>query len=237
MICSSCTKQQKEETKKFGNYSVRAVFSKGNIIDGKAEYYDTENRLVSKAYYQNGEKNGNSSNFYLNGSIKDSVIFVAGKPFGTWSHFDSSGQLIYANNYYYGLQVGPELFLDAGNLKKYSFVDFHRITIAECNYKNNEVDSLIIFKMNPVIINVNADGNNLANLFVYIPKIPGTKQRFSLGIIDEKGNEKEIAILSNNEPFIDTLINRSSTNWHYYVSCHIQTETINKVFVEEIVMR
>ena len=236
-ILLSCKNEYKIEKKKVGDYIVEARFLKNGLIDGIAKYFDNENELSGYITYKEGIKNGLSVSYYKNLRIKDSISYFEGKKFGYWYHFDSAGNVKYIDNYYHDLSFGPELFFNNNKLIKYAFNDFNRFTITEIDYENNQIKKLYEFKMGLVITDKIVDGKGAQALFAYIPYVPFSHQKFSLGITDVNNNDSCLCVLnSTNVLFIDTILPVPPKGKFYYLSCHLQADngSVNRVFVEQI---
>ncbi len=68
-------------------------------------FYDSSGTLASDGNFQNGKPSGSWRNWYPDGTLKDSLFYKDGEPFGEQLHYDSKGKL-YMRKVQYG-KSGP----------------------------------------------------------------------------------------------------------------------------------
>jgi hypothetical protein len=208
------------------------------VIDGKASYYDSSGALYNVTTYDKGIKNGISINYYPDKAVSDSVEFKCGKEYEYWKYYDSKGNIVYANFYYYGLQFGPELIFKNNKLDKFVFSDLSKKTLVTCEYdSSSNIDTGFRFRMQYALKAVMFENKPRLNLFGYLPRLPHAFQTYSLGLTNDKHADKELTKIEGREFLIDTLLSYPPPGWHYYVSCNLRANknSINKFYVEEMV--
>jgi antitoxin component YwqK of YwqJK toxin-antitoxin module len=236
----SCSRRPHSKRIKKDGYTVEANFMNGRVADGNARYYDSSGKLINVTMYEKGVREGASINYFHNGAVSDSMQFSRDKEYGYWSHFDSNGNNIYKNYYYYGLPYGPEFIYENNKLKKFLFSDFNRAVIAECFYDDSgDMDSIGWFKMNFTITDRLYKNKPVKNLFGYLPDIPNTIQSFSVGLTNKEHAVKKLYSVEGHDFFIDTLLPIPPSGWYYYLGCNLNAnkDSIKKFYIEEIISR
>ncbi len=61
-------------------------------------YYEKTGKLASEGHFERGKRNGFWRNWYENGTIKDSLFYKDGEPFGEQLYYDSTGKLYMRKN-------------------------------------------------------------------------------------------------------------------------------------------
>jgi hypothetical protein len=217
-------------------YTIEANFVDGKMVDGKASYYDNEGRLLNTTMYRMGIKSGISINYFTNNRVSDSFKFECNKENGYWIYYDSTGNRLYSNYYYYGLQYGPELIYEDNQLKKFLFSNLNRSVIVECYYDHSgDLDSIGRFAMNFGATSKLFNNKPVKNLFAYLPEVPGSSQLFSIGITNKEHQDRMLYSVKGHNFFLDTLLPSPPSGWFYYLACSLKAKnsSINRVYVEE----
>ena len=234
----SCSDNRGIKRTKIGSTYVEAHFIDSTSIDGIARYYDSSGVLNGVTNFRDGIKEGISINYYPNGKVSDSVEYRSGKEFGYWKEYDEKGNITCGNYYYYGVQFGPELVFENSRLKKFLFSDLNRSKIVECNYSSpGIIDTGILFRPQFNIKSVRFQGKLVFNLFGYLPAIPHTEQRYSIGLSNEAHQDRELTPITGHDFMIDTLLAPPPSGWHYYIGCRLKAnkDSIDKFYIQEIV--
>jgi len=240
IILSGCKTNQDSnlETRKMNNQTIKARFLNNNIIDGKAEFYDSTGKLVNVSNFDHGLKHGVSIDFDNNGTIVDSVSYWYGNQYGYYHHFDSAGNIDYKNYYYYGLPYGPVIFYNDRKINKYLFYDFNREALVLCKYDSSEaLDSISYFHMRFIVEDKVENRKKVKGIFAYLPSIPRSNQEFAIGITNKSNGIKELFAITSNTFFIDTLLPSVPAGFNYYISCSVKSKNgvLNKFYIEQFV--
>jgi len=235
-IVLSCTQKPKLETRKIDNYSITAAFTSGGQIDGVARYFDSLGILKSIITYNRGMRSGKAINYYINGKMKDSLSYAGNRENGYWFHHDSAGKLNFVDFYYYGLPVGPQTVYKKERFSQFYFTDFHRVDLVAIDFDSlGPVSQIKLFRMNLTLTEKLLDTVKVVNLFAYLPTIPNTNSRFAIGLTNDSNATHELAVIRNDQVFIDTILPVAKLGWNYYISCHVQngSGSLNKLYIEK----
>jgi len=219
LLLIGCNNDNDVTKKMVKNKIIESNFINDSIYHGVTKIYDSNYHLESKITFSRGIRNGESVNYYMNGKISDSSFYRAGLKNGYNYVFDSTGQLIYINYFFYGHQFGEEFFFRNYRPYQYIFKNFEKKNIFSCGY-----DSIGIFAYSGEIINATIYGttvNKMPNygLFAYFLNPPHVQIIYSLGVIQQKTNtNKKILVFDNKKFFIDTILSIPPVGWKYYIS-------------------
>jgi antitoxin component YwqK of YwqJK toxin-antitoxin module len=228
ILLISCNNKKDVQKKRVGDKIIETNFVEDSLFDGPTKYYNVDGQLESLIYYSKGKKNGFGINFYNNGKVHDSSTYLNGVKNGWHFVYDSTGELSFKDYFFYDLKVGEEIFYKHGKPSEFNFSNFERKRIFSCGY-----DSLGIAGTSGNILNVSTYGvyiNNIRQqgIFVYLIQPPDIRVNYSLGLINERTNEKnELLKLKNTTFFKDTALTIPKEGWKYYVAAHYN-DTANK---------
>lgn len=229
--------KNKIEKREMNGYIVEAVFKSDGIIDGIAKFYQKDGRIVSVINYNNGKKDGVTMNYYLNGMKSDSMNFSAGFKNGFQYRYDSLGKLYSINFEYFGLRMGPQIFLDNDIVKSYFYSDFNKEDLIECSYDSaGQMKEVTFLSINPRIAEVEIDGRKMLELFFYLPNPSNAEITYNVGLTDENRHDRQLFSVNNSSVIFDTILPRPAAGLHYYVSAHLKNKrgSVNKLFIEEV---
>lgn len=241
IVFYSCNNSNSHYTKKkMGNYLIEANFIDDSIIDGKANTYNLDGRLLSATNYRNGIKHGLSINFFSNGKVYDSINFTNGLENGYHYVYDSLGLIGYIDFYLNGHQLGPEIFYKKGIVNSYYFTSFEKFEIYNALYDVNgklstHNDNFINASIYSTILG-DVPANGIFCYFIYPPTL-----NISYELITRDSlNKKEFVIRKfENEVFMDTVIEKAKPNSVYCIK-GILKDSLNKkevkVFYDELIL-
>jgi hypothetical protein len=172
--------------------------------------------------------------------VADSVKFICDKENGYWKYYDSNGNNVYQNYYYFSLRYGPELIYENNRLRHYRFSNFNRLVSVECFYDSLEnLDSIGLFKMDLTINEFLYENRPVQSLFAYLPKIPKSNQSFSIGLTNKEHQDKKLYDVEGHDFFIDTLLSIPPLGWYYYLACNLKSNSglVKKYYIEEIILK
>lgn len=233
----SCRNENNVQKKRIGNDIIESYFIEDSIFDGPTKYYNLNGRIESLIYYSKGIKNGVGLNFHSNGKVYDSSTYVSGMKNGWHYVYDTVGQLIFKDYFFYGQRLGEEVFYKNGKPIEFSFLNFEKKRIFSCGY-----DSIGLTGASGGILNVSSygiytNGVRQQGVFVYLIQPPGILVNYSLGLFNEKANKKnELLQFKPTGFFKDTALTLPEEGWKYYVAAHYN-DTVNKfekVFISVI---
>lgn len=233
----ACRDKLHFKRQKIGEYWVEANFNENDNIEGVAKYYDTAGHLVTVSHLRDGTREGTTLNYFLNGNVKDSISFADDKQNGFLFHYDASGRLAYLDYAYYDIKVGPQVFYEAGKPVKYFFVDFNKTDLFSSEYDSSgRCKRISAFTANPVISDFAEEGKPVVNISTYLPRPVGFETTYKLGLIDEKRKTNDLATITGNGIYWDTLLPMPPRGQSYYISSHLydQRDSINKLYIEEL---
>ena len=151
------------------------------------------------------------------------------------SVFDSARNLIYRDYYFNGNRIGDQIFFRSKKIYKYVFSNFENRSLYEAYYDSSES----VKKFGGEIINAtlydgSKDGIQKTGVFSYFIHPPKVNVVYTIGLIEDKTNQKkEIALIDNERVFIDTLMNEPLPGWFYYVAADYNDyrNNYNKVYI------
>jgi len=186
-ICCCNNLPVKTKIQKDG-YTLIGKFINDTIFDGVVDYYDGQ-KLVYSASFKNNKKDGFAYNFYPNGKIKNQSFFELDKQNGNSIEYDSIGNMIYKDHYYYDRQIGPVYFYNKnGSIREYYFLNFEGETLIYRNY-----DSIKQTSQNPNnyfhmhISDALQDSTRKLQLFIYIIELPKYNLDYKICVKDTSG--------------------------------------------------
>jgi antitoxin component YwqK of YwqJK toxin-antitoxin module len=116
------------------------VIAEGNISNdstyhGLINFYDTSSgKLVSSAYYNNGNQHGRRTDYYWSGRIKSISFYENGRQNGILSYYDSLGIIAIKEHYYYDIPAGGVSKYRNDSLTEYSFRSLENQELFYLNY-------------------------------------------------------------------------------------------------------
>jgi len=121
----------------FRKNAILTQYNKDGKIDGEYLSY-LNGKIYVKAYFKNGERNGQDIEYFSNGKIKNERLFKMGKEVGVEKEYYENGALNYKanwqNNKHYGSQWH---WNEDGTLALYNASDIQDLFFY-CEYDNNE---------------------------------------------------------------------------------------------------
>lgn len=172
--------------------------SKDTIYDGLIKFYDTATKkLVQTINYKSGVADGDRIDYHLNGKIKALLHYENGKINGKTKIFDTSGNLLAAQNIYYDLRVGPSIEYKDKQVKQYYFYSFENETLLHISY--DSIEGKTITQLNDTSFffwhldnyKTFESDSFKTDLFLYLPNPPKLNFKYSLCIVDEKYNIRQ----------------------------------------------
>lgn len=237
LVAFSCNNRKEEiQRKNIGEYLVEAVFKNDSIIDGMANYYSDDGKIVSKVTYQDGKKNGVAITYFPDGKIKDSLFYINDQKHGFGYKYDPGGKLSSMYYYYYGLRMGPQIFNLESRRYKYFFSDFNKRDLVDCTYDSlGNLKDVSFYKMNLCVSKGVVNDSVAVDLFAYLPEPPQTIIEFRVGLTNENQRDMYLFTVDNNRVFIDTILPYPPNGEHYFISANIAGKdgVFKKVFLEE----
>ena len=215
---------------------VESKFISDTLIDGVAKYLDSQEMVIARITYSRGVKNGVAINYFGNGNIKDSMYFNDGLPNGPSFLFDSSGNIKISKYNYYGLSVGPYAYYESGKIYKYIFTDFENNVTLKCEYDSNLISSMT-YDNQPIFTEaIDSRRKSVIKLFYYLPSPPHLNITYKIGLENNQRESKYESLVLTNKPFLDTVLQRPDSGWHYFLSAHLESlnSGINKIYFHEL---
>jgi hypothetical protein len=215
--CTNTNTNYKKVTK--GNFIVEGNFINDSVMNGMMNYYDIKNnKLTTQSYYQNGEKNGISINYYSNGKVYDSVFYSHGLEDGFHYIFDSLGNISYIDYYSKGHNFGPEFYYLNGRISEYYFNTFEKSSFYSVFYDSLgkvSKESHNLNFVNPYSVEI--DGKPALGVFAYFLNPPHINISYSLYLKDSVLS-KDILIqkFDNSKVYVDTVLYLSNAISYYY---------------------
>lgn len=236
----SCANNPKEkiEVIREGPFIVHARSVDGKR-EGKTEIFDSLGKLSGVTNYKDDRLSGVCIHYFSNGTISDSVHYEYDKPQGYWKHYNQEGALRHITYFYFGLQFGPDIWYQPDQdkvLKSFTFLDFERRPVLECSFNTHgNLESIDRFEMPMTLEQKEKDGTHLVQFFAYLPEIPLVRHTYSIGVADTNRNKKELGVIKGSNFFIDTLLPAPPPGYHFYLSCHLQSQdgAVDKTVVGE----
>lgn len=218
-ILTSC-KNNNIKKKKIGDNIVEAIFKKNGEINGEAKFYNLNNVLEARSVFIKGIKNGLTITYHNSGKVQDSMLYVNGYLHGIRSSYNTNGSLVLKTNYFYGLNMGDNLYYNKGKLTKYSFDNFEHNHLLEANYDSTGSCEYLRFNAKPIIAKATGQyGDSGVSLLLYFPHPPDFDINYTLGLINENGKKKnQLSLNSYGKVLIDTVLSIPPINWKYFLS-------------------
>jgi antitoxin component YwqK of YwqJK toxin-antitoxin module len=86
---------------------IRSIFAvKTGVIDGPAQYFTSNGKLLESGYYKNGQKHDKWIRYTSTGNISAIAFYKLGKKHGTWLVYDDNGRKRFELNYENGNKTG-----------------------------------------------------------------------------------------------------------------------------------
>ena len=87
--------------------NIKSVLTvKSGVIDGPAEYYTPDGKLLESGNFRNGFKHDKWTRYNVNGTISAIAFYNLGKKDGKWLVFDENGKKRFELNYDNGTKTG-----------------------------------------------------------------------------------------------------------------------------------
>jgi len=238
LILCSCNDDGDLVRKKIGNAFVEAHFINDSIVNGEAKVYNSEGHIVSIQNYDCGIKNGVSINFHSNGKVYDSISFFDGLQNGYHFVYDSSGMLGYLDFYFYGHQLGPEVFYKNGIANSFFFTSFEKFEIFNVSYDSIGRMGIPQGKfINASVYRTKLNGNPAVGIFSYFIYPPTLAIQYKL-VLRDSLTRQEIEVREfQNSILIDTVLERPNANSVYCIKAIIRDSLGNsdKLFYEDLI--
>lgn len=213
------------------------VIIKGNIINDTLFndtilYYNLNNNLISKRFFRDGKEEGMSIEYYLNKSPMIITSYSNGLKNGYNTYYDSSGKRFYKDFYYYGLIVGPTIFLDKKeNPERFFFMNLQNQTLLDIDYKNWHGIKDVHSKCINFISNFQKrDSMKEISLLLYLIEPP--KFSFTYTILKKKKISEndflEVEKIKSELPFINTFLPVLPNDENYSIGLNIYDSILNK---------
>ena len=143
----SCNGNHHQRQIYIDNYKVVGDITSDSIYNGNIKFYDSATgKLIQEAEYKNGLLNGKRVNYWNNDKIFSILNYENGKNIGYNYYFDSIGNLINKDYFYYDLKVGPSIKYSSGNPLVYNFYAFDNNLTYSLIYDSLKNHILIDFK-------------------------------------------------------------------------------------------
>lgn len=218
LFCStSCVRQKNKKIIVDNTYAVGEQID-DSIMNGLVNFYDTATgNLVSTATYINGQINGTRKDYFLNGRIQYISNFSNDKQHGEVISFDSTGNKIQSQYFYYDLPCGSSINYKEGKPTSYQFNSIEYKELFSIDYnagKNNRISQINnsdFFFWNLKNYFTSISDSAKFELFVYLPNPPKLNFEYSLCIItDTYAVIKVLEDYSTNSPWETTSLNFST---------------------------
>jgi hypothetical protein len=177
---------------------------------------------TSIAELKNGVREGPMVNYFPNGMTRDSETYANDKVNGPIFHYDLAGVLQSEEYAYFGVTVGPRILYRQGKVSTYSFIDFNRTMLVDCQYDTGgSCRHLSSFDANPVMTNAWLRDRPVKELSLYLPRAPRFTITYKLGITYAGDKAYELAEIKSDNVFWDTILPILPSGRNYYVSSHL----------------
>lgn len=215
---------------------VEGNFIEGNLLNGEIKYFNSNNLLLNKSFFNNGQKDGYSVNFNSKGKMIDSFNYCNDLLNGYQFVFDSVGNKKYIFYSYFGITCGPAIFFDNGIIKRYLFLDLHKNPIIDVKYNTfGEPELIEKFSTDTRVSPFIENGQKMKNIFIYVPDIPDLHIEYSLGITDLRNKDSILFnITRHNDLFFDTILPPPKLGFNYIIQSHVNGKGINKIYLEDL---
>lgn len=208
----------------------------GNIIgdtlfNDTIKYYNLNEKLISSKVFKRGKQEGLSTDFYPNGNPHHITSYTNGIKNGYSFYFDSSNNLIYKDYYYYGLTVGPIIFFNKREPKRYFFSNLQNEDLISINYEEwKGVKEVFSNCINFTKNFQKRDSTRELSLFLYLinpPKFSFKYTVFKKKKMDETGFT-EVEKINSTLPFAQISLPILPKDDHYVIGLNIYDSIIGK---------
>jgi hypothetical protein len=182
-----------------------------STFDGQVRYFSTAgNRLLKQVNCSNGVVDGPCIEFYPNGRVSTRYYVSNRKLNGVVFIYDTTGNIVSENFYYYGLRVGEGKEYENKKLKSYSFYSLDNKLLFKIDYDSIKYKKISQLESKFFFFNESSyqtiEGSNFSEkkheYFVYLPNPPNFEFQYSLVVIDSLYNVKrEIMKFDNQSPW------------------------------------
>lgn len=234
IILSACSNKssRKYTESKVDGFIVKGHKINDSLYDDTVYYYTPTGSLVRKEYYNNGELNGVTTTYYLNGIIKSQTGFENGRKLGENIYFDTLGKKSYSDYYYFDIPVGPIIFYNSnGTPKRFFFVSMDNQTLLDFDYSSwtgieKIATSLINYTSEEEII----DSTQHSSIFLYIIKPPKISTEYKIVRKNRKDDSDNLNVIQNATvyPFKIIALPNLSEDYFYSMEVTVYDSILNK---------
>jgi hypothetical protein len=180
------------------DFFVEGDISKDTIYNGPISFYDTgTNTLTEVINYKNGVLEGERTGYFKNGKTNFKAYYKNGKLVDDTKTYDSAGNLLFRQNYYYGLNAGASSKYRNNQMVYYYFYSLENQELFHLDYDSisgKTVEQLqngndFFFWRTNKYLTPESQAEKTA-LFLYVPDPPKLNFKYSLCVIDSLYNVK-----------------------------------------------
>jgi len=234
ILTFSCNNLQRRKivTIQKGDIIIKGDIESDTLYNDTISYYDLKNNLLSKRFFKCGREYGMSIEYRLNKVPMKTTEYSNGLKNGFNSYFDSSGQCIYRDFYYYDLPVGPAIFFEKnGKPSRFYFLSLQNETLLDINYKNWNGIADVHSKCINFITNIQMkDSVREISLLLYVISPP--KFSFEYSILKKKKTSKDnfeiIEKVRSHMPFINVALPILPDDDIYSIGLNVYDSILNK---------
>lgn len=202
----------KKQSIKIGDELAEGFITKDTVFDGLIKFYDiNSHKLKRQCVYSNGVENGEQINYYKNGKIADKIFYENGKLNGFATVFDSSGNILNKDFFYYDIKVGPSIDFSNNRVSKYWFYSLDGNLLFYLDY-DSRLHSKRITDVQPDYffykikdyseLTESGFSSDQEQYFIYTPNPPDYNFRYSMVAIDSSyKTETVLANFDNTRPW------------------------------------
>lgn len=214
----SC-KDNKIRSIKIGEEIANGKISADTTYDGLIKFYDVKsNKLIRECTYLHGILHGKRIDYYINGQIADKFFYENGKQNGYASVFDTNGNLLNKDFYYYDIKTGPSIDYLNGKISGYWFYSLNGDALFTLQYDSLKGKRITDTHSGYFFYHVN-DFMDLTDsgfsekkqeYFLYTPNPPKYNFDYSLVIVENGYNIKStIKRFDNDLPWSTFSLNKN----------------------------
>jgi hypothetical protein len=204
--------------------------SKNGMMEDTFKYYSLDGTLLSAAVYMQGKLNGDSIEYYSDGKIKKRTSFLDTLKNGSNRYYDTFGNLIYSDFFYYNLSVGPIIYYENKVPKKFYFSNLENENLLSIDYgKWDGIQSIVPNLINFTLDIIKEDTTRKISLLLYIIQPPKIKVEYTINTlaVNSEADYKEVEKVQANLPFTHLTL-PVLNNQKYFVGARIYDSMYQK---------
>jgi hypothetical protein len=214
------------------NSTMKNIFLAGLVFVFSCNNPGKENKSVADKNAIDSILHDTAFEYYDNGRLKAIVPLTNGLRNGASKVFDSAGNFVYTDYYYYDLAVGPTAYYGSGgDLRGYFFVNLQRELLLKIDYSSwKGIEDVVGRSIRFTTDTINDKPADQVTLLLYLMDPP--KISFSYSIYKKKvgvdTGYTEVQKFERGLPFVQAYFPLLPEDEHYVIGLRIHDSILNR---------